>query len=106
MSARKRKRYTAEFRAQAVELAEAGRPVQEVAADLEIEISCLYSWIRKARAQATQFGSAGLRAGGEQAEADEVRRLRRENAQLRSENNILKKAAVILGTIPPSSDAK
>jgi transposase-like protein len=42
-----------------------------------------------------------LRAGGEEPGADELRRLRRENAHLKLENDILKKAAVILGTKPP-----
>ena len=38
----------------------------------------------------------------EEPEADELRRLRRENANLKLENDILKKAAVILGTKPQS----
>ena len=41
---------------------EAGRPVLEVARDFEIETSCLYAWIRKAKKQSEQFGSEGLRA--------------------------------------------
>lgn len=36
----------------------------------------------------------------------EMRALRRENAQLRMENDILKKAAVILGTKSPANSAK
>ena len=39
-------------------------------------------------------------------EADDLRALRRENAQLRMENDILKKAAIILGTKNPHSSAK
>jgi transposase len=96
-----RKRYTEEFKAQAVELVEAGNSVAEVAADFEIEISCLYAWTRQLRskdAQPSQIGSAVLRAAGDQDVADELRRLRRENADLRLDNEILKKAAVILGT--------
>jgi transposase len=94
-----RKRYTAEFRAQAVNLVALGKPVPEVAQDLDIGSSILYGWVRKG-AQPAQLGSAGDRAGGEGAEADELRRLRRELAHLRLENDILKKAAVILGTNP------
>ena len=37
-----RKRYTAEFKAQAVELVGLGKPVPEVAEDLEIGTSILY----------------------------------------------------------------
>ena len=99
-----RKQYTREFKAQAVELVEAGNSVAEVAADFEIEISCLYAWTRQLRskdAQPSQIGSADLRAVGDQDVADELRRLRRlrrENADLRLDNEIFKKAAVILGT--------
>jgi len=47
-----------------------------------------------------QLGSAGPRAVGERSAADELYRLRRENANLKLENDILKKAAVILATKP------
>ena len=66
MSSKPRKRYTEEFKAQAVELLRTGKPVSELAEEL-----CV---------------STDLRA------------LQRENAQLRMENDILKKAAIILGT--------
>ncbi len=96
-----KKRYTAEFRAQAVGLVGLGKPVSEVAHDLEISEGVLYGWVRKG-SQAAQLGSEGLRAVGEEPAADELRRLRRENANLKLENDILKKAAIILGTKTPS----
>ena len=99
MKTETRKRYTAEFKAQAVELVGLGKPVPEVAEELQIGSSILYGWVRK-DSQSAQLGSAGLRAGGELPAADELRRLRRENAHLKLENDILKKAAVILGTKP------
>jgi transposase len=99
MKAVTRKRYSAEFKAQAVALVGLGKPVPEVAADLEIGTSILYGWIRKG-AQPGHLGSGGLQAGGGQPTADELPRLRRENARLKLENDILKKAAVILGTRP------
>jgi len=101
-----RKRYTDEFKAQAVELARSGRGVPDVARELEVEISCLYAWIRAANSQGPQVGSAGRRAVGEEAEADELRTLRGEVARLTLENDILKKAAVILGTKAPKGGAK
>jgi transposase len=100
-----RKRYTAEFRAQAVGLVDLGRPVAEVAHDLGISEGVLYGWVRK-NSQAAQLGSEGLRAVGEEPAADELRRLRRENANLKLDNDILKKAAVILGTKLPSRDER
>ena len=79
-----RKRYTAEFEAQAVGLVGLGKPVSEVAEDLGIGTSILYGWMRKC----AQPG------------------LRRENARLKLENDILKKAAVILGTRPQPGAAR
>ncbi|MAS97165.1 MAG: hypothetical protein CMO55_28575 [Verrucomicrobiales bacterium] len=108
MVMKRRRRYTAEFKQQAMELVEAGRPAAEVAEEFDIELSCLYAWMRRARAtQEAQGGSDVVRAEGEHNEADELRRLRRENARLRSENVILKKAAIIIGTeFPRQTDER
>lgn len=100
-----RKRYTREFKAQAVGLVEAGKPVRDVARDLGISEGVLYEWVRK-NPQAAQLGSGGQSAAGAEPAADELRRLRRENAHLKLENDILKKAAVILGTKPPANDER
>ncbi|HRJ71750.1 MAG TPA: transposase [Terrimicrobiaceae bacterium] len=94
-----RKRYTAEFKAQAVELVKLGKAVPVVAEELGIGEGNLYRWVGP-QGQLEQVGSGGLRAVGEKPAADELLRLRRENAQLKLENDILKKAAVILGTKP------
>lgn len=96
-----RKRYTPEFKAQAVELLESGKPVAQLAGELGLRPDLLYEWRRTP--QGPQLGSAGAQAAGERSEADELRALRREIALLKSENDILKKAAVILGTRPPPS---
>src|SRR5271154_4949310 len=95
-----RKRYTAEFKAQAVELVGLGKPVAEVARELEIGTSLLYRWVLKGGVGPAQLGSEGLRAVGEEPVADELRRVRRENGHLKLENDLLKKAAIILGTRP------
>ena len=100
-----RKRYTAEFKAQAVGLVGLGKPVSDVARDLGISEGVLYGWVRK-DSQTAQLGSGGLRAGGEQPAAEELRRLRREITHLKLENDILKKAAVILGTKPQPGDER
>jgi transposase-like protein len=105
MKAVTRKRYTAEFKAQAVELVGMGKPVSEVAEELEIGTSLLYGWVHKG-AQPAQLGSGGRRAVGEEPVADELRRLRRALATLKMENDILKKAAVILGTKPQLGDER
>jgi len=96
MNPKPRKRYSAEFKAQALALVETGKPVTQVAEDLCISTNLIYSW--RHSSQRAQIGSEGARAVGERTEADELRALRRENARLLQENDILKKAAVILGT--------
>ena len=107
MNAMTKKRYTTEFKDQAVGLVNLGKPVSDVARDLEISEGVLYGWVRKEKgSQAAHLGSAGLRAVGEEPVADEVRRLRREITHLKLENDILKKAAVILGTKPLLGDER
>jgi transposase-like protein len=66
-----------------------------------VSTDLLYRWKR-----GTQVGSGGTRAVGEGSGADDLRALQRENAQLRMENDILKKAAIILGTKSPHNSAK
>lgn len=104
MNQKTRKRYTPEFKAQAVELLSTGKPVAQLAEELCISDDLLYRWRRES--QGTEVGSAGPRAAGEGAGADDLRALRRENSLLRMENDILKKAAVILGTKPQSNFGK
>lgn len=104
MKKRSYQRYTAEFKEQALGLLRMGKPVPEVAAELCISTNLLYAW--RSQVQLAQGGSAGLRAEGEQSEADALRELRRENARLQAENDILKKAAIILGSRPQPSCAR
>jgi transposase-like protein len=66
-----RKRYTAEFKAPAVELLSAGKPVSQVAEELCISSNLLYNW--RHSSQGAQLGSAGAQAAGEHSEADELR---------------------------------
>ena len=76
MNGMTRRRFTAEFKAQAVELVKLGKPVPEVAEELGIGTSILYRWARLASGP-EHLGSEGLRAVGEEAVAHEVRRLQR-----------------------------
>ncbi len=100
-----RKRYTPEFKAQAVELVGIGKPVPEVAQEFGIGTSLLYRWVGH-HPRPGQTGGEGRRAAGEEAAAVELPRPRREIAHLKLENDILKKAAVILGTRPLSPLAR
>ena len=87
-----------------MELLATGRPVSELAEELEVSSNLLYTW--RAGVKLPQGGSAGAPAGGGGSGADELRELRRQNARLQVENDILKKAAVILGTRIPASSGK
>ena len=100
-----KRRYSAQFKAQAVGLVGLGKPVSVVAKELGIGEGVLYAWVSRSKgSQSAELGSEGPRAVGELPAADELRRLRRENVTLKMENDILKKAAVILGTktLPPT----
>jgi transposase len=88
-----RKVYTREYKIEAVRLTtEGGIAVAQAARDLEINENTLHNWRRQFR----QWG-AGPGAGKEAlSQAEEMQRLRRENAKLREERDFLKKAAVWL----------
>ena len=102
-----KRRYSAEFKAQAVGLVGLGKPVSVVAKELGIGEGVLYAWVSRSKgSQSAELGSEGLRAVGELPAADELRRLRRENVTLKMENDILKKAAVILGIRPQPGDGQ
>lgn len=82
--------YTAEFRADAVRLAaQSGKSLRQVAADLGLATESLRRWVLQAQTDAGKGPVGALTS----AEHDELRRLRRENATLRMEREILKKAA-------------
>ena len=104
MSQKSYQRYTPEFKEQALGLLALGKPVTEVAQELQISTNLLYNW--RSQNQRIQGGSTGVRAAGEQSDADALRALRRENTRLQAENDILKKAAIILGSKPQLNCAK
>ena len=86
---RTRRRFTPEFKAEAVKLLEeSGRPLQAVAEELGIHANQLRTW----RNERLAAGSAEALAR-QRAEAAELARLRRENRRLEQENEILKRAA-------------
>ncbi len=86
MSKQTRRKYTDEFKVEAVRLVlEQGLPVSQVAEDLGISRNLLSTWRKKI--------SEDITGSNELSSAKEIKRLRRENAVLREERNILKKAA-------------
>ena len=86
----------------AVELVRAGRTPGELAREFECSGSAIRNWVRQADRD------EGRREDGlTSSELEELRRLHRENRQLREEREILKKAAAWFaretGTIPGRS---
>jgi transposase len=86
---RTRRRFTAEFKAQAVKrLLEDGKALSEVATELGLSPGQLSQW----RTEHLAAGSAEALAA-RKAEQAEMLRLKRENKRLEEEVEILKKAA-------------
>jgi transposase len=91
MAAARYRKYTTEFREQAVKQVEAGRSVPAVARSLEMSAKTLANWLYRSRQGEALIKREAARPTTE-LEA-EVSRLRQENARLKLEHEILKKAA-------------
>lgn len=99
MTERKYKRYTNEFKREAVRLAETSdKPKTQVARELGIRVNQLLKWKHELDAkQDDAFPGKGRQSG----HAGELSKLRREVERLRLENEILKKAAVYFAKALP-----
>ncbi|HXG36426.1 MAG TPA: transposase [Dehalococcoidia bacterium] len=94
-----RSQFTKEFKLEALRLwKSSGRPPAAVARELGLRRNHLYKWQHKRET----FGEASFPGkGGRAARADELTRLRRENARLREERDMLKKAAAYFARESP-----
>lgn len=91
-----RRRFTREFKLSAVKLVhENGYSVAEAARSLGIDAANVRNWVEKLSSQ------EGLAPSGEGALKAELRRLRKENARLLMEREILKKAATFFAQEQP-----
>jgi transposase len=82
------RRYPEEFKREAVGLVRQGRSLRDVAESLGCSDQSLRIWVKQAEVD------IGERDGLTSGEREELRRLRRENARLKQEREILKRAAV------------
>ena len=84
---RPRRKFSNEFKRDAVEIVNSsGKSIAQVARELGIYDSTLGSWVKQDEI------NRGVRDGVTTAEREEVTELRRENARLRMERELLKRA--------------
>jgi transposase len=92
-----RRKFTREFKISAVKLVnEQGYSIPEAAKSLGVDANSIRGWVDKLGTEAE-----GLAPSGEGAMAAELRRLRKENARLLIEREILKKAAAFFAREQP-----
>jgi transposase len=91
----KRRKFTREFKVSAVQLVNAqGYTIPEAAKSLGVDQGSVRQWVGKFSAE------PGLAPAGDGALQAEVQRLRKENARLLMEREILKKAAAFFAREP------
>jgi transposase len=93
---RPRRFFPPEYKAEVVELIRTtGKSVGQVARELDLTETAVREWVKRADLD------AGRRSDGlTTSERDELRKLRRENRDLREEREILRKAAVFFASMP------
>jgi len=97
----KRRIFTKEFKEEAVALANSsGRTLTDISNSLGVDVNTLCRWKREA-GSGTLGGKLKVFPGRGNARDEELARLRKENADLKESNEILKKAAVIFAIKGP-----
>lgn len=90
MGSKKRKSYTSEYQREAAHLViDTGRTIAAVAAEINVGAQLLSGWVQLERDRIGAPSEVGL----DVSEPAELERLRRENAELRLDNEFLGKAA-------------
>lgn len=98
----RRRIYPPEFREQLIDLLRAGRKPADLAAEFSVAVQTIRNWLKQAELD------TGKRSDGPSTqEKEEIQRLRREVKQLRTEREILSKAAAWFAretdAVPPKS---
>ena len=103
MKNRQRRDFPAEFKAEAVRLVQSsGKQVTQLARELNVDRQLLHSWVRQAeRRKGKPLTDIFPGHGNRTAEEAELDRLRRENAQLKEDVEILKKATAFFAKNHP-----
>jgi transposase len=92
MSSKRAKRYNDEFKKQIVGLVANGKKINQIVKEYDIARSTVNKWVK-------DFNNSGsFKAKDNRAEQEkELIKLRKDNQQLKIENDILKQAALIMG---------
>src|SRR6478672_6131515 len=97
-----RRRYSREFKVSAVKLVnEQGYSIPDAARSLGVDAANVRDWVEKFSSASVEDGGGGVVPSGEGALKAELRRLRKENARLLMEREILKKAAAFFAQEQP-----
>jgi transposase len=89
MGRRKRRRFSGEYKAEAVRLVrESGESIYAIAREMDLTETALRRWVQQAEVDRKAEPSGALTTG----EREELTRLRRDVKRLRMERDILKKA--------------
>ncbi len=82
----KRKTYTNEFKTMVVELIMSSEEVKNISREYGLSESTIRTWVKK---------KSPIEVEGTTTNLEEINRMKKENARLREENEILKKAMAI-----------
>lgn len=90
MKKKQRRSFSQEFKIEAVKLAESSdKSMEQIARELDVTSTMLYNWRKKYSGSATENTITGTSLTAEQ----RIKQLELENARLREDRDILKKAA-------------
>ena len=104
---RKHRRHSEEFKREVLQNSiDSSKSIKQICKEFDISPALFYAWKKKLWGSEVSPKAEGLRGNGEAPEAsiaemgDEIRRLRKELDKAHRREEILKKAALILGTNP------
>ena len=87
---RKRRTFSEDFKHQLVQLHNNGKPRAEILREYDLSASAFDNWVKRINAT-----GSNIEKDNRTPEQEELMRLRKQNQQLRMENDILKQAALI-----------
>lgn len=102
----KKKNYSEEFKREVIEYSlSTSKPISQICQEFGITTGSYYYWKKRilGDVESDQSVSEGTNGGSKEEMADEIRRLRKELAASQRREEILKKAAIILGETPSNN---